>query len=666
MLAAMNHRGPDDEGLVAIDPQNRFAPEPLAAAHTSPDVFGARLPYAPQGSALDPRDRALVLGQVRLAIIDLSPGGHQPMCNADGSIWVVFGGEIFNYLELRDELTARGHHFRSACDTEVIVEGWAEWGEDLFRRMNGMWMIVLWDARQRRLVGARDRMGVKPLYYRYRAGEFSFASELRGLLALGPPMEPDPDSIRQLILEGRVDTGERTFFTGIRSFRPAHFGVVGAREIAFTRFWGLPEQGKEGGQWNGGGERSEGKASAAALELRRLLTDAVRLRLRSDVRVGTCLSGGIDSSAIVALGTSLLGGPMDAYSIAYDEGPEFDERPHMAAVCAATGARHHLAVPRGENLLDELIQVTVAQEEPTAGPGVYSQWHVMRLAHANGAKVLLDGQGADELFGGYFAFYYPLRLRHLIASGDMRGAAVLARAALARGHSAVEVAARTAEPWLPPALFRFGRAWFGAGEWGRVLGPALRRRMEPQVSAPGAPHPGAFADPLTRRQADDLCALLLPSLLRYEDRNSMAFSIEARVPFLDYRVVELAFSLPPAAKIDQGITKKVLREAMSAAVPASILARTDKRGFETPVVRWLLSRHADWLAATLVRGRAVERGFLDPHVVASELARQVARPHGPGHELWRLLSLELWLRAVVERKPQAVAEMGERAGGKGE
>ncbi len=652
MTSVMGHRGPDDEGYVALDPVGERPPVVLGGPRTDPRARGAPLPYAPPAVDRDPGDRSLVLGQLRLAIIDLSPGGHQPLCNDDGSVWVTFGGEIFNYVELREELVQKGYRFRSATDTEVLVHGYCAWGEDLFRRLNGMWGIVLWDGRHRRLFCARDRMGVKPFYYRYAGNEFAFASELKGLLALAPA-DPDLAAIPRLITEGRVDTGERTFFGGIQSLPAAHYGVVGKTGIDLHRFWELP-----------GTEGDRGREHAHSVEaLRELLTDSVRLRLRSDVKVGTCLSGGIDSSTIVALGTSLLGAPMDAYSIAYDEGPEFDERAYMRAVCEATGARHHLVMPRGESLLDELMAVARAQEEPTAGPGVYSQWHVMRLAGENRAKVLLDGQGADELFGGYFAFYFPLRLRDLIGRGDVAGAVDLARAALGKGHSLLEVAARTAEPWIPASLFRRGRSWLGAGDWAEVLSPELAA-MSRDPDPPGLRPRPPFPDHLTRRQAEDLTRLLLPSLLRYEDRNSMAFSIEARVPFLDYRVVEFAFSLPPAAKLDHGLTKRVLREAMAGIVPASILARTDKRGFETPVVRWIVDRHAGWLRSTLVGGRAVERGLLDRDRLSAFLERRLARPRGPGHDVWRLLSLELWLRACVEGRPSAAvgSETGAQAG----
>ncbi len=645
MAAAMRHRGPDDEGFVALDPAGVEPAIVRAGSRTAAGVPGAPYPWCPPASP-DPHPpaRPLVLGQVRLAIIDLSPGGHQPLSSADGAIWVTFGGEIFNYIELRQELRARGYEFRSATDTEVLVHGWAEWGEGLFSRLNGMWAIALWDARQRRLVVSRDRLGIKPFYYRHDGKEFAFASELHGLLAIASA-EPDPRAVSLLVAAGRVDTGEETFFTGIRSLPAAHHARIERDGVHPTRFWDLPA----------GPEASAREVSAAhgadlrpvAAELRDLVTDAVRLRLRSDVPVGTCLSGGIDSSSIVAIGTSLLGASMDAYSVAYDEGVEFDERSHMRVVVTATGARHHLVVPRGENLLADLLEVSRIQEEPTAGPGVYSQWHVMRLAGQNGAKVLLDGQGADELFGGYFAFYYPLRLRDLIVRGEIRAASALARAAVRRGHSPLEVAARAAEPWIPAAVFRRGREWLGAGDWARVLTPELGG-MARAESARTRHAAGWTGDPMTARMAADVRSLLLPSLLRYEDRNSMAFSIEARVPFLDYRVVERAFTLGPEAKLTGAITKVVLREAMRGIAPADILARTDKRGFETPVVRWLAARHGAVLREMLVSGRAVERGFLRRRGVAAVVDELLRRPRGPGHDVWRLLSLEAWLRTAFD------------------
>ncbi len=642
MAAAIRHRGPDDEGYVALDPAGALPPVVLGGPRTAAATRGAAFPWCPgPGPDRDPDGRALVLGHARLAIIDLSPGGHQPLAGPGGAVWITYNGEIFNYIELRSELAARGHVFRSASDTEVLANGWLEWGEGLFARLNGMWSLALWDARARTLVVSRDRLGVKPFYYRFDGTEFAFASEPAGLLALAPAA-PAPGAIGRLIAAARVDEGEETFFQDVRSLPAAHYARVGRTGIERTRFWDLPA--------------AAGSAAPAdaAEELHDLLADAVRLRLRSDVPVGTCLSGGIDSSSIVALGTRLLGAPLDAYSVAYEEGEAFDERPHMRTLVATTGARHHLTVPRGDDLRAELDRVARIQGEPAAGPGVYSQWHVMRVARENAAKVLLDGQGADELFAGYFAFYYPLRLRDLIAAGEIAAAAELARTAVQHGHSRLEVAARAAEPWIPAALFRRGREWLGAGDWARVLTPELAAAARAAAPEPGRAPRG---DELTARQAADVRSLLLPSLLRYEDRNSMAFSIEARVPFLDYRVVEFAFRLPAAAKLAGGVTKRVLRDAMRGIVPESILARTDKRGFETPVVRWLAARHAGWLREMLVGGRAVERGFVVRRAVAALVDDLLARPRGPGHEVWRLLSLELWLRAAFD--PGGFARGGE-------
>jgi asparagine synthase (glutamine-hydrolysing) len=287
MAAAMRHRGPDDEGYVALDARGDGPPIVLGGPATAAGVRGADLPYTPAAADRDPTDRALVLGQVRLSIIDLSAGGHQPLSNGGGTIWVTFGGEIYNYIELRSELVARGHRFRSASDTEVLVHGYSEWGEELFQRLNGMWGLALWDARRRRLVVSRDRLGIKPFYYRLDGQEFAFASELRGLLALGQPTAPDPRAVSRLIAAGRVDLDERTFFAGIRSLPAAHFGVLGEGGLSLTRFWDLPAAAGAAAA-----DGDDGDDDDSASRLAELLTDAVRLRLRSDVRVGTCLSGG--------------------------------------------------------------------------------------------------------------------------------------------------------------------------------------------------------------------------------------------------------------------------------------------------------------------------------------------------------------------------------------
>jgi asparagine synthase (glutamine-hydrolysing) len=651
---AMAHRGPDDEGYVALDPGGGAPPVPLAGRRTAAGVLDCDLPYAPRPGRTTPRPAPLVLGQARLAIIDLSPRGHQPMCNEDGSVWVTFGGEIYNHRELRDSLVDRGHRFRSETDTEVLVHGYELWGEDLLERLNGMWALAIWDARRRLLFCARDRLGIKPFYYMYSGQSFAFASEIAPLRVLARAAAGDPAPsgrvIHRFIERAQVDTTDETFFEGVRSLSAGHYLLVRPEGPRFRRYWDLtpPADGvvaSAPGADAGGGEGAAGDTDCWAAALRERLAEAVTLRLRADVPVGTCLSGGLDSSSVVALGSRQLAAPMDAYSVAYDEGELYDERRFMELVVRETGARHHLVVPTADALFERLERVVRAQQEPAAGPGIVSQWHVMQLAAGRGAKVLLDGQGGDELFGGYFAFYYPLVVQDLWRAGRRADAWRFARTAMAAGHRPLEVAGRVLEPLVPRALFKAARARLGTGSgWERVLTDDFRRSF----AVPPPPRPGRFPDRLTSRLYWDLVRDILPSLLRYEDRNSMAFSIEARVPFLDVHLVELAFAMPGAIKAADALTKQVLRRAMRGIVPDPILDRTDKRGFETPVVPWLQRHHAAALVDLLASGRAVERGILDRERTRKVVEAGLAGGRGAGHDVWRLVHLELWLRSCVD------------------
>jgi asparagine synthase (glutamine-hydrolysing) len=653
---AMAHRGPDDEGYVALDPAGETPPVPLAGRRTAPGVREAEVPYAPRHGPGARRDAPLVLGQTRLAIIDLSPRGHQPMCNEDGSVWVTFGGEIYNYRELRDSLADRGHRFRSETDTEVLVHGYELWGEDLLERLNGMWALAIWDARRRLLFCARDRLGIKPFYYMETERSFAFASEIAPLrmLARAAGADPAPNGrvIHRFIERAQVDTTDETFFEGVRSLGAGHYLLVRPEGPRFRRYWDLTPPAADLGAAGPVGADDAASVDLAsrttggwAAALRERLAEAVILRLRADVPVGTCLSGGLDSSSVITLGTRQLAAPMDAYSVAYDEGDAYDERRYMELVVQATGARHHLVVPTAEGLFEQLEQVVRTQQEPAAGPGILSQWHVMRLAAGHGAKVLLDGQGGDELFGGYFAFYYPLVVQDLWRAGRRADAWRFARTAVAAGHRPLEVAGRVLEPFLPAALVAAARARLGTGGgWERVLADDFRRTFR----VPPPPRPARFPDRLSSRLYWDLVRDILPSLLRYEDRNSMAFSIEARVPFLDVHVVELAFAMPGAVKAADALTKQVLRQAMQGVVPEPILARTDKRGFETPVVPWLRRHHAGALVDLLVSGRAVERGILDGDRTRRAVEASLAGGRGAGHDIWRLVHLELWLRSFFD------------------
>lgn len=649
MSHLLRHRGPDDEGIALFDPEGR-ASLTLPGPDTPAAVLASSERYSPgrwEGSAAGSRfasTERMRVGLVnrRLAILDLSPAGHGPMCDADGENWITFSGEVYNYIEIRRELEAEGMRFHTGTDTEVVLAAYRRDGPACLRRFNGMYAFALWDTRQKRLFCARDRFGVKPFYYQWDGSTFAFASEPKALV-LTQERRPKPRAaaIRDLLALDWVDHGNGTFFEGLVQLPAAHYLLVEDGGFSLNRYWGLDPE-----------ARATGGPEDWRREFERLFTDAVTLRLtRADVEVGSCLSGGVDSSAVVTTAVRASDRPLHTFTCAYDEGPAFDERPHVRAVAQATGAISKVTVPDGGDLWAVIDRLTEAQDEPTAGSGLYSQWKVMELAHGAGLKVLLDGQGGDETLAGYFR-YLPLRLRDHLTNGDWP--------AFARGFGPVAdrlgVATTlgfVAEPWVPRGLAAALRRRHGQGK-DRVLGAALRAmRHEP----PPRP-PRGFPSALSRQLAFDTLERLLPSLLRYEDRNSMAFSIETRLPFLDYRLVEFVFSLPDDRKIDGTTTKAILRESLADRLPVSVAARRDKLGFETPTDLWFRGKHS----AELVR-RLGATGPLHDWLDARELEAQVGEfltgRRAIGLQVWRWLSLESWLRRFVSQDPRVTARPGE-------
>jgi asparagine synthase (glutamine-hydrolysing) len=625
MTAALRHRGPDDEGylLACAGSVHRFRGPDTVAEISDPPLPAS----VPDGTRV-------ALGHRRLSILDLSAAGHGPMGTSDGRLWITYNGEIFNYLELREELRAHGHAFRTESDTEVLLAAYAEWGEDALPRLNGMFAFALYDARERSVFCARDRFGVKPFHYWTDDRLFAFASEIKALFA-HPRIRPRPDqgSLGGFLVSGALDETERTFFEGVRSLPGGHCLRVDLDGgVAARRWYALPE--------------TETRRADPA-EFGALLEDAVRIRLRSDVDVGTCLSGGLDSSSIVAL-TARLRGPRSAashwsFSVVYPE-PDLDESPHIDAVVERTRVGSARTTPTAAELARDLPSLVRSQDEPFPSASMYSQWRVMRLASEAGVRVLLDGQGGDEVLAGYRYQLGPF----------------LAETARARGWSAavremerIHAVARVPRPLLaglaayhalpvPQALRDLARARYASQ--GRLdpgaLHPDFRRRARAVESGRHRPRASLLAE---RREG--LLRTSLPALLRYEDRNSMAFSVEARTPFLDFRLVERAMALPSSDLVRDGWTKAILRESMAGILPETVRLRRDKLGFATPEARWLREM------APQVRAWLGPDARIAPFVRAERLARwrglpdqTLARQAG----LWRLLSAELWLRHVED------------------
>jgi asparagine synthase (glutamine-hydrolysing) len=594
MAAALDHRGPDGDGAFFAD--------------------------------------GVALGFRRLAIIDLSEAGMQPFASDDGTLRLLHNGEVYNYRELRRELESHGHRFRSATDTEVILRAYEEWGERCVERFNGMWAIALWDARRRRLFCSRDRFGVKPFYYRWDGAQFAFASELKAFRAAGA-LEPHLPAVRDYLEQGYVDHKDETFFAGIRKLAPAHSLVVDDDGLHVTRYWTL--------------EPREEPDRDAAEEVRELFFDAVRLRLRSDVAVGTCLSGGIDSSAIVCAVDHLLRteaenarpvGERQRTFTAYFDERGFDERPYAEAVVERTRSQPHWITFGSGELVDALPAIVRAQDEPFGSTSIVAQWFVMREARRAGVTVLLDGQGADEILAGYHGYFGPF-FADLLRSGrlgELRSEIAAYRSL--HGASVATAAVALARPFLPERV-----RWAARG---RIKGGSAL--VHPELPRNGVPEGVRFADGYLNRQMRLILTQRgLPELLHYEDRNSMAHSLEARVPFLDYRLVELMFALPGSSLIERGRTKSVLRRAIGDLLPPLVRDRVDKLGFVTPEGAWLHGTLGELAADTFASQPFRERGFVSAQAAQRRLEDHRSGHRAAGSELWRALCVELWAREFL-------------------
>ena len=650
-VSLMRHRGPDDEGYLLGSFATRNA-SLVGGEDTNKEL---RLPTWRDDSIMPNADA--VLGFRRLAIHDLSAAGHQPMGSPDGKLWIVFNGEVYNFLELRAELQQCGISFRSKTDTEVVLRAYEQWGAGCLHRFNGMWGLAILDLRHQdrpQLFLARDRCGVKPLYYAEDGrGGIAFASEIKALRATREQWTSDPLHFSNFIAWGRYPSPRQgdTFIREIRALPPGSSGILKGKGLQVTRWWDLPE--------NGDGDVSG--MDDAVDKLRGLVADAVKIRLRSDVPVGSCLSGGLDSSIIVGIVNRLLredaaathsGGTQHTFSAVYNiEGP-FNERKFVDRVLSEIKAKAHFTVPDGEGLAADFDQLVWHQDEPFTTTSIFAQWCVMRLVKQSGTTVLLDGQAADELFAGYRPYHWffssVLKERGLAAAvREMQSVRH------ATGESAVGSLLRAVPVAFLPATLIKAAARYG---YSRALRQSAGQLLKPEAAVALVDHvrDGSTSESYPwRRLVENLDEHLrgitldfgLPHLLRFEDRNSMAFSIESRVPFTDYRLVEFAFS--PAMrhlKIKEGWSKWALRKAGTGTVPDEILWRRDKMGFGTPEPQLIQS-------LALASGSRNIEAVIDGGGVAAEGARRVldVAKSGTGSKVdylaaFRLMVAGAWIR----------------------
>jgi asparagine synthase (glutamine-hydrolysing) len=579
-----------------------------ALRHRGPDEFGLY------------RDRRAGLGHARLSIIDLV-SGQQPMSNEDGSLWLVFNGEIFNYLELREELVSLGHRFRTRSDTEVVVHAWEAWGERAFERFNGQFAIALWDSRAGELVLARDRLGVRPIYLCEHGGSLWFASEVKSLFAGDPsiPRALDPVGLAETFTFWTV-VPPRSVFQGVTELEPGHVRRVSPQGVSDRPYWTPSYPAGEGSGF-------QGSLPEAVDRVRASLEQAVRLRmLRADVPVGSYLSGGLDSSLVAALGREVKGDGFCTFSIRFEDA-EFDETPYQRAVAARVGSDHREVLVRRGDIAACFPDVVAFAERPLLRTAPAPLFLLSRLVHEAGIKVVLTGEGADEMFAGYDLFREGKVRRFW---GRQPGSAMrprllerlypyMARSPVAQQAMAREFFGRDRAEFAAPG-FAHRMRWQGAAALQRLFAGDLRRSLEsvdvvadllgtlpPEFSAWG---------PLAQDQYLESRTLLSGYLLSSQgDRMLMAHSVEGRFPYLDKDVVELANSLPALFKLRGLDEKHVLKRAAAGLVPEEILARP-KQPYRAPDAPSFVGPDApEWIADVVGERAVADAGVFEPRAV---------------------------------------------------
>lgn len=593
-----------DQGLVA-----RMS---ALLAHRGPDGYGA---FA---------EGAFAVGFRRLAILDLAPSGHQPMRSPDGRHVIVFNGEIYNYLELRDELTARGHVFRSSGDTEVLLAAYREWGKGCLERLNGMWALLIYDRVSRRLFGARDRFGVKPLYMFRDARHLAFASEIKAIRDSGAAsLSPDRQTIARFLLEDRLDDSARTFYEAVTQIEAGTaFEVDEAGHMRTWRYWTID---------------SEADSEADPLSAyRELFDDSIRLRMRSDVPVGVELSGGLDSTSIVCRTAHHLAArgevARDLRAFCYLS-PDFDETAQIEATLKQTQVRQvSLQAPPTE-IWSSIERHLWHQDEPVHSFTSVVGYKLMELTRSHSVKVLLNGQGADEVLAGYdnyFCDYWS----ELIRAGNLRVAQrEIAEYAAAHGCAPGGIQARVRAKVTRQLLAKIpGYASLArARKRTRIAAdPWVCQDLKCHWVPDRAPEPLGL-DAVLRRS---VATSPLPLYLRVEDRNSMAHGVEVRVPFLDYRLVNLAFRAGPEWRLKGPSTKRLLREAMSGLIPEVVRTQTRKYGFPTSVESWLRGPLYEPLRDLLTSRVVRESGLWNHDAVMAALEQHRSGDHCHGARLF--------------------------------
>jgi asparagine synthase (glutamine-hydrolysing) len=603
-------------------------------AHRGPDDAGLHV-AGPAG-----------LGARRLAVIDLTTAGHQPMVSRDRNLWIVFNGEIYNHVELAAELRAAGNRFVSRSDTEVLLHLYGRFGKECLHRLNGMFAFAIWDARERTLFAARDRLGIKPFVYHHTPARLAFASEVKALLAGDASLSrPDHEAVADYLFSGGA-LGDKTGFAGIRQLEPGHCLTWRAGQLVVERYWDIAYRYED--------PRREADLLA---ELAWLVDDAVRLQTRSDAPVGSHLSGGLDSSVVAGHAIRYVR-PLKTFSIGFEGGAYYDESEHAHAVAAHIGATHSDEIPCARELVNLLPTLIYHMDFALPVWGAFGYIAVSRLAKRH-VKVALTGHGGDELFAGY-----PKHFGATFGSVDafdslapsVREARLLRRLRTVFRQEGLGGVARR----LSRRRARFPRSFedrwvaFHCG-----VDPAHDPMLHPRFvqKLAGYSPRESYLRPLREAKTDEILdqglyhdlRVYLRDLLAMEDRLSMAVSLESRVPLLDHRIVELVSRIPPTLKVRGRQPKRLLIDVARPLLPASILARRDKRPFPVPLEKWFADQLFSASQEVLRSPGCLDRGVFHPDRLREDTL-------SPGR-IWSLINVELWYRIFVDRDPHWLEQL---------
>ena len=590
-------------------------------AHRGPDAAGTWLGANGVG-----------FGHVRLAVIDLSTASDQPFISDQGTCVLTYNGEIFNYLELRKELEGFGHRFRTDSDTEVLLTAYLQWGPGMVRRLNGMWAFAIYDRRSDVLFCSRDRFGIKPFYYAAVDGALLFASEVKALLAAARNLaQLDAEAVSKFLRASIVGHVPQHYCRGVRRLPAAHNLIVTRAGSRLERYWDYPAAIDRTISFETACER-----------FRELLIDSIRLRMRSDVPVGTTLSGGIDSSTIVSLLRTFYQGEHHAFTARFPE-TAYDESVRASGLARELGLRHHRIAALPQDFVATLARIVHYLDGPTPSPAIFPLWNIMRSMRGC-IVVALEGQGADELLGGYYSRYAPAAVFDAARSGRWRQAGRQLRALLApqrtEFQSPVRGALELARAAMPNAHRTFRRVRGDESVFAGVLSNGADTHAD-RTDAPK--YDESLADELRRSHEGSLA-----TLLQYGDAISMAHSIESRLPFLDYRLVEFVFTLPGEFKIRDGRGKVLLTEAVREFVPDQVVEERPKLGFVVPIRAWFRDYARQTVYPVLLSERCRQRGLFDRTALESALRRHADGRVDISSQIFRWLSLELWCRDALD------------------